>query len=144
MELSPYIVSFSFLEDNLTMWRYYNSQICIILDKDRLIEDCKMKSYHFSKFKYCAEYKEEIKKVLSEISKEMKISANNILEKARKCYAFIKYIDFKNEKEFRVGQFDHYTYDKDSTTLEVRVYPLPDHDLILYKDLILIKNYEEF
>lgn len=121
LRLFPYVVSFTELGDNLNMWRWYNSYICLKLDWELIRQDCikqqrdffddlknqKEKDLiHFGKCEYTDDSIENISGAISNLNRYVRIEDNDPFVDIQKLCAFIKHNSFEGEKEWRLVKFD--------------------------------------
>lgn len=151
----PYTVSFSARRDYLPMWSLYGKTgkgVCLKFDAYKMINESLNVQVGFvaydmkSRMRTMQEvipngyklYTDSYKNKLDELSIEKKIK-----ELATIClYAspFIKYKDYKYEKEFRLVYYDYYGYDNKELDIIPYSLFLPHHKLKPYIEVPISSN----
>lgn len=151
----PYTVSFSARRDYLPMWSLYGKTgkgVCLKFDAYKMIEkgldaqvgfvayDMKSKKRTMQEvisdgYKlYMDSYKNKLEKLSTD---------NKIKELATICLyvsPFIKYKDYKYEKEFRLVYYDYYSYDNNELDINPYSLSLPHHELKPYIEVPISSN----
>lgn len=154
VEFYPYIVSFSELGDNLSMWRFYHSEICVEMDGDRLLDECNEKGILLGKCEYVNGEKEEIAEAISRIHQNLNINDDILLDRIRECSTFVKHKDYEPEAEYRIVKFDYdgliVQYKPESPDLcemqekeipqDTKVKFVRNGDIVLYKEFSFSKD----
>lgn len=139
----PYIVSFSENEDDDSMWKHYNAEVCLKIDTSYLspwiVVDGVIKGF-WGKCIYAKE--QDIDESFFESWRNSLQYIENIPSMARHACVFIKRYAFRSEKEWRLYLADetssHYRADGTSYHAEqpqdVKIKFVRDNDIIFYKE----------
>lgn len=105
LNVHPYIVSFSTLQDNFLMWRLYNAKVSLVLDSEYF--DVNTNNCVLCECEYVDNEPEQIIESFQKI--EAKIpSCKNVFADVNRICTFIKHKSFKPESEFRLASWDYY------------------------------------
>lgn len=139
----PYIVSFSEIEDDDSMWKHYNAEVCLKIDTSYLspwIEDGGVIKGFWGKCLYAKE--KDIDDQFFESWRSSLQYIENIPSMARHACVYIKRDAFKIEREWRLYLSDeksahfkpngdcHYT----EQPQDVKVKFVRDKDIVFYKE----------
>lgn len=147
-EVFPYIVSFSYKEDDFNMWRMYNAEVALEFDYDVIKEIIeKDRSDQFIFFEKC-KYPENEDAIHTEFLSTLRTlnQGQGFRMAANQALAFIKRPEFRNENEIRLV-----AYDNDGSVFSsgcfidceipqnIGVKMVRNGDLVLYKEFLLPK-----
>lgn len=111
-EAYPYVISFTQLKDDESMWKHYGSQVCLSFNAD-ILERCQnspegINLASWAKCHYIEEGTDKLKvvEIANSILDALGRSDNSLMDYQETC-AFIKRKAFEREKEWRVVQSDH-------------------------------------
>lgn len=121
LRMYPYIVSFSELGDNLNLWRWYHSSICLVIDWEQLRLECTSQQsdffnnpekqgetdlIHFGQCEYTDDNIENIQLALYNLDNKVRIHLDDPADDLQLLSSFIKHNSFEGEKEWRLVKFD--------------------------------------
>ena len=101
----PYIVSFSKKKDDFLMWRMYNAQVALILDKEYF--DKPFPNYALIECEYTDNTSNNICNSFSKIEGQID-DCLNIYANTARAATFIKEKSFKEESEVRLATWNYY------------------------------------
>ena len=148
LEIYPYVVSFSEHGDDLNLWRFYHSQVCLILDKELLASECTEQGLQFSKCSYSDKDDINLNISIGQTNQHLNIKSEKYIDSLMECCVFIKNKDYETEGEWRVYKSDYGSFtmslnpdsgdivEKEINELpnDVRVRGIKNNDFILYKE----------
>lgn len=142
----PYIVSFSENEDDDSMWRHYNAEICLKIDTSYLSPWIEQKGVIKGFWGKCIYSKEQdIDEKFFESWRNSLQYIENIPSMARHACVYIKREAFKIEKEWRLYIFGetvpHVKANGDCYYTEqpqdIKVKYIRDNDIVFYKEFLI-------